>query len=183
MRVDNVSGFGSRQQYPYLVRFLTGKADDVATAKEPPQLNLASRPTHLGHHRRRRQWNDTHLEASPVVSPDLAVASISGDQETCVVDDAHAERRLLEPRISAATRSRADRNSESVSGPCSASHSATAAKPSRARRARRAAAVIHAETLKPSSAAAATTRSWTSGSTVIANFGEGFPLGMEKVYH
>lgn len=165
------------------MRFFTCEGHDVATAKEPPQLHLAWRPAHLGDYRPCCHWNNTQFEAGAVVSPDFAVVSVGSDQETCVVDDAHAERRLLEPRISSATRSRAVRSSESVRGPCSASHSATAARPSRRRRARRAAAVIHAETLNPSSAAAAKTRSWTSGSTVIANFGEGLPLGTGKVYH
>src|SRR5260370_36512511 len=65
-------------------------------------------------------------------------------------------------------------------GPFSASHSATAARPDRTRKARRAAAVIHAETLTPSAAAALTTSAWTSGSTVMASFGEGLPRGMKQ---
>src|SRR5205823_5923469 len=74
-------------------------------------------------------------------------------------------------------------SSSSVNAPCSASHSATADSPSRTSSARRAALVIHADTLTPSSAAASMTFSWTSGSTVIASFGEGFPLGMPQLYY
>ncbi len=45
------------------------------------------------------------------------------------------------------------------------------------------AAVIQADTLTPSLAAAATTRSWTSESTVIASLGEGLPRGMAQQYY
>jgi hypothetical protein len=41
MGVDNISGFGSGQQRSDLMRLVTGEADDLTTAKEPPQLNLA----------------------------------------------------------------------------------------------------------------------------------------------
>lgn len=41
MGVDNVRGFGSGQQGSDLMRFVTCEADEVATAKEPTQLNLA----------------------------------------------------------------------------------------------------------------------------------------------
>lgn len=45
----------------------------------------------------------------------------------------------------------------------------------------RAASVIQADTLTPSAAAAASTFPWTSGSTVIASFGEGFPRGIQSI--
>ena len=103
--VDDVGGFGPGHQRSYLMRFFTCEGHDVATAKEPPQLHLAWRPAHLGDYRPCCHWNNTQFEAGAVVSPDFAVVSVGSDQETCVVDDAHAERRLLEPRISSATRS------------------------------------------------------------------------------
>lgn len=41
MRIDDIGGFGLRQQRSYLMSFFTGEADNVAVAKEPPQLHLA----------------------------------------------------------------------------------------------------------------------------------------------
>ncbi len=183
MGVDYIGGLGFGQQPSNLMSFLRNEADNIATAQQPSQLNLAWRPAHLSHYRRGGDRDDAHFEASTVIGPDVALIAVRGDQKTRVVDDAHAERRLPEDRISSATRSRADRSSVSVSGPFSCSHSDAATKPSRNRSARRAAAVIQAETLNPSSAAAATTRSCTSGSTVIASFGEGLPLGIRQVYY
>ena len=55
--------------------------------------------------------------------------------------------------------------------------------PSRMRSARRAALVIQAETLMPSSAAAASTWACTSDPTVMANFGDGSPRGMTQLYY
>ena len=80
-------------------------------------------------------------------------------------------------------RARAARSSAGVNAPCSASHSATAASPSRIRRARRAASVIHAETLFPSASAASSTLDRTSASTVTASFTAGFPLGIDEPYY
>ena len=118
-----------------------------------------------------------------MIGPDLPIVPLGSDQHTGVVEDAHAERAGLEPRISAATRRRAASSSASVRGPCSFSHSVTARSPSRMTSALLAARVIQAETLTPSSAAAERIPSWTSGSTVIASFGEGLPRDMTKVYY
>ncbi len=97
-----------------------------------------------------------------MIRPHGSVRSLRSNEGGSVVDDAHAERfrawAELAPTCEA-TRRWAASSSASVSGPCSASHSATATSPSRTSSARRAARVIHAETLTPSAAAASTTRS------------------------
>lgn len=121
-----------------------------------------------------------------MIGPHLAVGPVGRDERSGVVDHAHAGRRrerLGTALSSPATLALAAASSASLKAPCSASHSATAARPSRTNNSRRAAAVIQAETLTPSSAAAAKTFSWTSGSTVIASLGDGFPLGIPKVYY
>jgi hypothetical protein len=74
----------------------------------------------------------------------------------------HAVRRVRRFRF--ASRLRAASSSSGVNAPCLASHLATPASPSRTTRARRAASVIHAETLIPSAAAASTMPACTSGS-------------------
>jgi hypothetical protein len=91
MRVDDVGCVGLGQQPPHLMGSFTNEADNVAAAKEPPQLYVAWRAAHLGNNRRSRQGNDAHFKSSTVVSPDRAVITIGGDQHTRVVDDAHAE--------------------------------------------------------------------------------------------
>src|SRR5262249_30238909 len=115
------------------------------------------------------------------------ITSIGRDQRAGVVNDAaHAERRgraARRGRRPDAKRWRAALSSASVKGPCSASHSATAASPSRILSASLAASVIHAETLTPRRAASASTCAWTSGAIVIASFGEGFPVGIRELYY
>ena len=116
-----------------------------------------------------------------MLRPSRAFVSISGDERAGVVDRrVHAVRRVRRLRL--ASRRRAASSSSGLNAPCLASHSATPASPSRTTRARRAASVIHAETLMPSAAAAATMPACTSGSTVMAIFGEGFPRGITKLY-
>ena len=116
-----------------------------------------------------------------MLRPDRAFVSISCNERACVVDRrVHAVRRVRRLRL--ASRLRAASRSSGLNAPCRASHSATPASPSRTTRARRAASVIHAETLMPSAAAAATMPACTSGSTVMAIFGEGFPRGITKLY-
>lgn len=113
-----------------------------------------------------------------MISPEGAVIALSRDQRSGVVDHlAHADWRS----VAVPVRCRACSSSAPVSGPCSASHSATAASPSRTLSARRAAEVIHAETLTPC-AAASMTCWWMSGSTVMASLGDGFPRGIPKLY-
>lgn len=183
MGIYHVGSSGLGEQSADLVSFFGCERSHLATTQEPSQLDLTCRPAHLGNHGCGRDGNEARFQSSAMIGPHLAVITISRDEDTGVVDDAHAERRLPEPRISFAIRFRADRSSASLRGPLSCSHSATAARPSRTRSALRAASVIHAETLNPSSAAAARTRSWTSGSTVMASFGEGFPLGTPQAYY
>lgn len=184
--VHDVGGVCSAGESADIVGDIVSEGDDVASSQEPAELRLASRPAHLRHDGSGRGRHETELEPGPVIRPDLAVGSFRSDERSRVVDDAHAERFLgrdgLEPSW-AATRVRAAASSASEKGPCSASHSAIAASPSRTWSARRAALVIQADTLTPSEAAASITRSWTSASTVIANFGDGFPRGIEKLYY
>ncbi|MDQ1479308.1 MAG: hypothetical protein QOI44_169 [Actinomycetota bacterium] len=116
-----------------------------------------------------------------MLRPNRACVSISCDERARVIDRrVHAVRRVR--RLRFASRLRAASSSSAVKAPCLASHSATPASPSRTTSARRAASVIHAETLIPSAAAAATMPACTSGSTVMAIFGEGFPRGITKLY-
>jgi hypothetical protein len=116
-----------------------------------------------------------------MLRPRRPLIAIGCGKRAGVVDRrVHAVRRLCRLRL--ASRLRAASSSSGLNAPCRASHSATPASPSRTTRARRAASVIHAETLMPSAAAAATTPACTSGSTVMAIFGEGFPRGIKKLY-
>ena len=185
MDIDHIRRGRPRRDGPDLMRVGFCECDDIASPQETPKLRLASRAADLSDHWCRRDRNHTELEPNPMISPYPTVGPISRDQRPGVVEDGHARRRLPEAtgRSCAAIRSRAAASSASLSAPCSASHSLTAARPSRTSSARRAALVIHADTLTPSSAAAAMSLSCTSGSTVIASFGDGFPLGMPEVYY
>lgn len=100
-----------------------------------------------GHHRSRGQRHRAQLEAGPVVRPQPPVGSLDGYQSAGVIDDRHVERLPGGPvvRTSSATRRRASAISDSLSPPCSASHSSTPARPLRATRARRAAFVMGAQ--------------------------------------
>ncbi len=155
--------------------------DDVAAAEEAPELHLSGRATGLGHDWGGRHWDDAGFEPCAMVGPDVTVVAVGGDQDTGVVDGGQADR-LRGVASSRATRCRAAAISSGVNAPLMRSHSATAASPSRTTSARRAASVIHADTLTPSWSAALTTRAWTSGSTVMASLGDGFPRGMGQVY-
>jgi hypothetical protein len=118
-----------------------------------------------------------------MLSPNVALGTVGRKQNARIVDDRpHRSTRRRRTAL-AAIRDRADSSSACVNAPCSDSHSATAARPSRTRNARRAAAVIHADTLVPSASAASTTLACTSASTVTANLTAGFPLGMAKQYY
>lgn len=181
MNVDHVSGASSACQRADVMCIVLEERHEVAAAEESPKLRLSAGPTHLGDDRSGRDRHGAKLKAGAVVRPNLAIGPIGGDESAGVVDDGHADRlraRRGAAPICEATRPRAAASSASLNAPCSASHSATAARPSRVRSARRAAFVIHAETLTPSASAASTTWSRTSGSTVMASFGDGFPLGM-----
>ena len=125
-----------------------------------PLKNLrscASRGDRLTHHVARHEWDDAHLEAHAMFSPCPTDVPVCGDEHAGVVNDSHRPRRLFFGREE--TPVRAALSSSGVKAPCSASHSATAARPSRIKRARLAAAVIHAETLV-CSAACSTHHPW-----------------------
>ena len=176
--VDHIGGSRTAQQLSDLVSLLRSESHNVTASQETAQLHLPRRSADLSNHRSSCARNNPKLETSAMISPDVAIVALSCNQQPGVVYSAHADRCPVEGRSSSATRLRAASSSASVRLPCSRSHSVTASKPSRTRRALRAAAVIQAETLIPSWAAAATTCAATSGSTVIASFGEGLPLGM-----
>jgi hypothetical protein len=178
VRVDHIGGSRAAEEFSDLVSLLGSETHNVAAAQETAQLHLPWRSADLSNHWSCRERNNAKLKTGAMIGPDVAIVAVSPNQQPGVVHRAHAERRPVEVRSSSAILLRAASSSASVSEPCSCSHSATARKPSRTSRALRAAAVIQAETLSPSWAAAATTCSATSGSTVIASFGEGFPLGM-----
>ena len=184
--IDHVRRCRSTGQGADLMCFLFGEGHNIAATKKAPKLSLATGPTDLGNHRGGRRRHEAQLEAGTVICPHRSVGSVSGDQGAGVVDDSHADRlraRRAPAPICVRTRSRATASSASLSDPCSASHSATAASPSRMSNARRAALVIQAETLTPSAVAASMTRSCTSASTVMASFGDGFPLGTVEAYY
>jgi hypothetical protein len=135
----------------------------------------------LSDNRRRHHGNDARFKPRPMVSPYRARITIRSDQDGGGVHHrGHADRCSGRSRP---VRRRAASSSSRVKAPFSASHSATATRPSRSLRARRAASVIQAETLTPSACAAATIRAWTSGATVIASLGEGLPRGIAKLYY
>ncbi len=176
--VDYIARACPAKQSPSGVRPLLGQAHDLTTAQQPSELDLRRRAAHLSDNGRGDHGDDTRLQPYPVLRPDGARIAIRGHQDGSVVNHrCHADR-CSGPLTPA--RRRAASSSSRVKTPCSASHSATAMRPSRSLSARLAAAVIQADTLTPSASAAATTRAWTSGSTVIASFGEGLPRGMKQ---
>jgi hypothetical protein len=158
VRIDDVRGRRLRQQSTNRVGLGGFERDDVAPAKESPQLYLFGTATGLGHHWGSRYWDYASFKPGAMLGPDLTIVAVGCDQHAGVVDDGHADR-LRGVTSSSATRCRAMAISSGVNAPWRRSHSATAASPSRTTSARRAASVIQADTLIPSSAAALTTRS------------------------
>src|SRR5271170_5503173 len=133
----------------------------------PPELNLRGGAADLGDYGGRYRRNDPCFQPDPVLGPGGSGVAVRGHQDARVIHHrCHADCRS---GWSAPALPRAACSSSRVKAPCSSSHSETAASPSRTMRARRAAAVIQADTLTPSAAAAATTWAWTSASTVIAD--------------
>ena len=183
MCIHDVGSAGPAQKLSDLMTVLRGEADDITASQEAPKLHLPGRAADLGDDGCGRCRDDAQLKAGSVIGPHLPIVAVGGDQHTGVVENAHAERAGLELKVSTAMRRRAASSSASVKGPRSCSHSVTARSPSRIRSAHLAACVIQAETLTPSSAAAESIPSWTSGSTVIASLGEGLPRAMAKVYY
>jgi hypothetical protein len=145
--VDLVTGCGPAHKGAGRVSSLFGQGKNLTSAQEPTELDLGGGAAGLGDDRRRNDGYDRGFEPDPMISPDGADVAVGSDQDAGVVDDwGRAVRRSPEMP----TRRRAASSSSLVRGPLSASHSETAARPDRTRSARRAAAVIHAETLTPS---------------------------------
>lgn len=153
MGVDDIGGGRLGEKCANSVRLDRIESHDVAAAQESPQLNLSGRATRLRDNGGRRPRNESNLQPRSMVCPHRAVVAICGNECAGVVDGAQADR-VLGPVSSLATRRRAAAISSEVSSPLARSHSATAASPSRTTSARRAASVIHADTLTPSCAAA-----------------------------
>ena len=155
VRVDHIGEPDAAEKVADRVALIGAEWLHIAAAEEAVQLRLAGAPTGLRDDGRSRHRNCPLFQTGTMISPDRAVVAIGGDQYAGVVDDGHADRRGALAPNSLATRCRASSISRSVSGAFSSSHSDTAFRPSWIRRARRAALVIHAETLRPESAAAA----------------------------
>jgi hypothetical protein len=137
------------------VRLALAKRHDHASSQKAPELDLLWGTAYLSDHRGWNQWNNAKFQTRLVFRPRAPLVSIGGDEHGGGVDDSvHAGRRTVRgERNWARTLRRASFISSGVKRPCCFSHCATAAKPSRRRRASRAAFVIQAETLSPSRAA------------------------------
>jgi len=149
--VNDICRSGGPEQGTDRVSVGGGEGDDFAAAQESAELGLPTGATDLGDDGGCGHRGHPELEPRPVVGPHGSVVAVGGDQHAGVVDEAHAGVDRAEPLSAAATRRRAAASSASVKVPCSASHSATARRPSRTSSARLAALVIQAETLMPSS--------------------------------
>jgi len=152
--VRDVARLRPPEQRSHAMGSLFVQSNHITAPEEPSELRLLRRPAHLRDDRRRDARHDPHLQSSPMLRPKEARVPVGGDQRPRVVD--HRSHRLRERRARRRARpcfdstcSRASSISSSVNTPCAASHSPTAASPSRIRSARRAAAVIQAETLTP----------------------------------
>src|SRR5207237_1186977 len=55
--------------------------------QQAPQLHLAGRSTRLSDDDGWNEWNDSPLEPYPMLCPNAAIASFSGDEYARVVDD------------------------------------------------------------------------------------------------
>lgn len=132
MDVHDVRPACRTRECTYGVRVPVEQRHYLAATQETAKLSLTTGPTRLRDDRRGRHGNNSELEPHPMISPHGAIGPVGSDQCAGVVDDSHADRarrgRLV---ICDATRARAAASSESVNGPCWASHSATAASPSR----------------------------------------------------
>src|ERR1044072_2233581 len=160
--IDDIRRAGCPEQRTDIAGLVGAEADDIASPEESVQLDLAIRAVGFGYDRRGRHGHDPELEPCAVVRPDGTVVTLGGDEHARVVDAVHGWPARVRSPPARATRLRAAVSSASVKAPCSASHSATARRPSRTTSARRAAFVIHAETLVPFSPAFARTRARTS---------------------
>jgi len=201
--IDNVTGLGPGEQMSSLVRVVFLQRNNLASAKHSAQLSLLRRATGLRDHWSRDERHESGLEVDSMLCPDASVVPISGNQDAGVVYYRPQEAFLRTfragrssaragftggfkedaTRVRASNRCRAAPSSASVNGPCSASHSATAASPSRTRNTCFAAAVNQADRLEPSASAARKTLACTSASMVMASLVAGFPRGMHKPYY
>lgn len=144
--VDDVGRLRSLEKRAYGMRVSVGERNDVASTKESAELHLATRAAHVRDNGRRDERDDTRFEPHAVLGPQCPIVALGRDERSRVVDGVvHAPRGRR--RVRAASRRRAASSSASVGAPCRCSHSRTATRPSRTSSARRAAAVIHAETL------------------------------------
>lgn len=68
------------------------KSDDIASPEETTQLNLSGGPARLSDDRGSRDGNETRLEPSAMIGPDVAVVAVRRDEYPGVVDGAQADR-------------------------------------------------------------------------------------------
>lgn len=108
--VDNVAGGGAAHELAGGMGFLFGQGDDLASAQEPPKLDLGAGAADLSDDGRGNYGDDPGFQPDPVVGPHRADAAVGGDQDPGVVDDLrHAVRRWAMPaRRRAATAPNAD---------------------------------------------------------------------------
>jgi hypothetical protein len=149
------------QQRASSVRSSFVQGNHLAAAQQTAELRLFRRTADLRDNRGGNAGQDAQFESRAMFCPETAVVSLGRNERARVINDRpHRPRNRRAPVPSACfarTRARALIISTSVKAPCSFSHSVTAASPSRRRSERCAAAVIHAETLRPSARAARTT--------------------------
>jgi hypothetical protein len=126
--IHHITGACAAEQSPSEVSPLLGQANHLTPSQEPPELDLRRRAAHLNDNRSGDHWDDSGFQPHSVLGPDAADVTVSSNQDASVINNRrHAERcsGLLIP-----TRRRAASSSSRVSAPCSASHSATAMRPS-----------------------------------------------------
>jgi hypothetical protein len=157
VRVNGVERICFAKKSTDFVCLALDEREHFASAKKAVKLRLSPRPTHLSNHWSSRERGQAEFETHAVVCPHVAIVAVRSYQDSGVVDHTHAVLFGF-GASSAAIRRRAASNSVSLNAPWIFSHSATAASPSWMRSIRRAAVVIHAEMLMPSSSAAAKTR-------------------------
>ena len=115
-------------------------ASSNATTSQPRRRRLICAclrgATDLSDHGGRYHRNQARFQPNPVFRPNPALRTVGRDQDACVIDNGLHRGERFRRIVFGSMRARAARSSAGVNAPCSASHSATAASPSRIRRAR-----------------------------------------------
>jgi hypothetical protein len=165
--VDEVTGPAARQRRTSRPGLGLAQRRDPAAPQQSRELGLRSPAPHLAEHGCRKRRTHTTLEQTPVERPHRERVALGGDQRACIVGDAaHATRATL-ARSSAAS---AAASASDWSCPCSASHSATAARPSSIANALQAASFNQADRLIPRRPAASLASCATCSSSATDSF-------------